>query len=210
MQQTLPSQYDVDATGLLPLFRLAFFFFAVVVVVSNRLFFLYVLEVFLVVHLLIHNRFTFLCIFASHVRTICFSECQVNAISFSLFFFISCLLFVEPKSAERRKGHAHFFFFFQVGALFHRSSGLFFFPRSSSFPLLSIFTPDFLFVPLSSGGAQRLLLHWLAVFFFFSDIAERAFCLVAYDTLKGAQHTFVSVCIFRFKKKKVKTTNTAE
>ena len=47
-------------------------------------------------------------------------------------------------------------------------------------------------------------------FFFFSNIEERAFCLVAYDTLKGAQHTFVSVCIFRFKKKKVKTTNTAE
>ena len=151
-----------------------FFFFCCCCCCFESAFFLYVLEVFLVVHLLIHNRFTFLCIFASHVRTICFSECQVNAISFSLFFFISCLLFVEPKSAERRKGHAHLcFFFFQVGALFHRSSGLFFFPRSSSFPLLSIFTPDFLFVPLSSGGAQRLLLHWLAVFFFFSYIEER-------------------------------------
>lgn len=61
-----------------------------------------------------------------------------------------------------------------------------------------MFTPDYLFVPLSSGGAETP--SSLVSSFFFSDIEERAFCLVAYDTLKGAQHTLVSVCIFRFKK----------
>ena len=169
MQQTLPSQYDVDATGLLPLFRLVFFFL-LLLLFRIGFFFLYVLEVFLVVHLLIHNRFTFLCIFASHVRTICFSECQVNAISFSLFFFISCLLFVEPKSAERRKGHAHlFFFFFQVGALFHRSSGLFFFPPVPLPSHYSLSSRLIFFLYCSQAVVHRdsFFIGWQLFFFFF-------------------------------------------